>query len=74
MADLEVKLDAYEKILADQEYLGGDNFTLADLFHLTNGSWVEKWYPEIFASRPNVSRWWKSIIGRESWISVNAGS
>jgi glutathione S-transferase len=35
---LEIKLDGYERILARQPYLAGDEVTLADLFHLPWGS------------------------------------
>ena len=69
---LESKLDAYEKILGKQAYLGGENLTLADLFHLPNGSWVKKWYPEVFEKRPNVSRWWRSLEERPAWVSVDS--
>lgn len=74
IANLELKLDAYEIILSRQNYLGGANLTLADLFHLPNGSWVKKWYPEIFEARPNVHRWWTGLEKRTAWISVDRAS
>ncbi|EEC00068.1 hypothetical protein MPER_00071 [Moniliophthora perniciosa FA553] len=35
---LEAKLKAYEVILGKQKYLGGNEITLADLFHLPYGT------------------------------------
>ncbi|KZT29998.1 glutathione S-transferase [Neolentinus lepideus HHB14362 ss-1] len=69
---LEGKLDAYEKILAIQKYLAGDEITLADLFHLTYGAMLA---PCGFSfledgKRPNVARWWKDITDRPSWQAV----
>lgn len=71
VANLETKLDAYEWILSKQAYLGGDHLTLADLFHLPVGSWVKKWYPEVFERRPNVNRWWLTLEERPAWIKVD---
>ncbi|KAJ9641212.1 hypothetical protein H2204_002890 [Knufia peltigerae] len=71
VTNLETKLDAYERILSKQAYLGGDHLTLADLFHLPVGSWVKKWYPEVFERRPNVNRWWLTLEERPAWIKVD---
>ncbi|KAL1758638.1 glutathione S-transferase [Schizophyllum commune] len=69
------KLDAYEKILAKQKFMGGDTFTLADLFHIpyatrlkprTNCDFLEN-------GRPNVARWYKEITSRASWQANKDG-
>jgi len=69
--NLNAKLDVYEKILAKQPYLAGQEFTLADLFHLPYGSWLVKLGEgAFFESRPNVKRWWNTITSRPSWKAV----
>ena len=50
------KLDVYEGILSKQEYVAGDELTLADLFHLPGGVAVKQFAPELFASRPHVAK------------------
>ncbi|CAE6384755.1 unnamed protein product [Rhizoctonia solani] len=64
------KVEAYDRILAKQKYLGGDKFTLADLFHVPYGTAIEAYVPGIFDSQPNVKRWWTEITARESWRAV----
>ncbi|KAH7319560.1 glutathione S-transferase [Rhizoctonia solani] len=64
------KLEAYERILSKQKYLGGDVFTLADLFHIQYGKGVEGYLPGIFDSQPNVKRWWADITARDSWKAL----
>ncbi|KAH7912707.1 glutathione S-transferase-like protein [Hygrophoropsis aurantiaca] len=72
---LEAKLDAYEVILSKQKYLGGDNVTLADLFHLPYGSMLgAAGFPTILEKRPNVARWWKDISSRPAWLAVKDGA
>ena len=55
---LEAKLDVYDQILSKQKYLGGDEVTLADLFHLPYGSLLEKQGIDYLVSGrvPNVTR------------------
>ncbi|KAH7926062.1 glutathione S-transferase [Leucogyrophana mollusca] len=76
LATLNTKLDAYEVILAKQTYLAGDNVTLADFFHLPLGTMLEGpgFELDIFSKRPNVSRWWKAISTRPSWLAVKDGA
>jgi glutathione S-transferase len=72
-ADFDKVLSVYEEILAKQKYLAGDDFTLADLFHLPNGAAMKagKWN-EIFLKYPNVDRWFKGLQARESWVKASA--
>jgi len=68
---LNAKLDVYDKILAKQPYLAGQEFTLADLFHLPYGAWLVKLGEgSLFESRPNVKKWWDKITSRPSWKTV----
>jgi len=70
---LGAKLDAYETILSKQKYLAGDEITLADLYHLSYGSMVKGLNPELFSSRPHVSKWFESLQARPSWVAVKDG-
>jgi len=71
----EGKMDAYEKILAKQKYLAGDNLTIVDLYHLPYGSMAIS--PAIgidfTAHRPNVARWWNELASLPSWQKVSGG-
>lgn len=67
-------LDVYERILSKQQYIGGNQFTLADLFHLPYGSMAQ--LPNVglaplFEQRPHVKAWWDRITSRKSWQEVN---
>ena len=71
--DLEKTLAVYDKILAKQQYLAGDEVTLADLFHLPNGAaLVSSKYKEMFAKYPNVNKWFKGLQQRETWVKAAA--
>jgi len=76
-AELEKKLDAYEVILSKQKYIGGNELTLADLFHLPFGSkaavptkpgapFVNFEDPK----RPHFAKWWKEISTLPAWKAV----
>ncbi|KAJ0960607.1 hypothetical protein J5N97_001483 [Dioscorea zingiberensis] len=61
-----------EQRLGDSRFLAGNEFTLADLFHLPNSHYLansEEWR-HLFESRKNVRRWWKKISNRNSWRKV----
>ncbi|KAG8702971.1 hypothetical protein FRC12_015543 [Ceratobasidium sp. 428] len=68
--NLKNKLEGYERVLAKQKYLAGDSITLADLFHLPYGHFVNQINPDFFGSKSNVKRWWDDISSRESWKSL----
>ncbi|CAF4477360.1 unnamed protein product [Rotaria socialis] len=60
--------DVYKFFLSKQPYLGGQDFILADLFHLPPGAWLVKiGEGHLFESRPHVKQWWDKIAGRVSW-------
>lgn len=72
-AKLAKVLDVYEARLAQSKYLGGDNFTLADLHHLPNLSYLmESQVKKLFTSRPHVSAWCDDIMARPAWSKVVA--
>ncbi|KLO14542.1 glutathione S-transferase [Schizopora paradoxa] len=77
-AKLEAKLDAYEVILARYKYLGGNELTLADLFHLPYGAVISTpaspGAPFVNLEdpkRPNVARWWREISCLPAWKAVS---
>ncbi|KAJ1425105.1 Thioredoxin-like superfamily [Sesbania bispinosa] len=66
-------LDVYDKRLAENRFLAGDEFSLADLSHLPNTHYLvsaDSDTAALFTSRNNVSRWWTEISTRESWKKV----
>jgi glutathione S-transferase len=71
--DLDTVLAVYDKILAKQKYLAGDELTLADLFHLPHGAALRagKW-KEVFDRYPNADKWFKGLQERETWVKAAA--
>ncbi|CAF1008444.1 unnamed protein product [Rotaria sordida] len=71
--ELSENLDVYEQILSKQSYIGGETFTLADLFHLPYGTMLVKaGESQLFESRLHVKQWWNKISNRPAWKSVAA--
>ncbi|KAJ7105839.1 glutathione S-transferase [Mycena epipterygia] len=72
-SELSAKLDVYEVILEKQKFLGGDEFTLADLFHLYVLPMLADAGFDVMANKgPNVTRWWNDIISRPTWLKLKA--
>jgi len=72
---LEAKLQGYEIILKKQKFLGGNEITVADLFHLPYGTMATERLGVTAltsSSTPNVARWWKDVSERKSWQAVQA--
>lgn len=71
--ELDAVLAVYDKKLATQKYITGEELTLADLFHLPNGAalMAGKW-KELFEKYPNVDKWFKELQGRETWVKAAA--
>ncbi|KAJ4972662.1 hypothetical protein NE237_005836 [Protea cynaroides] len=64
-------LDVYEARLSKSKYLGGDEFTLADLHHLPTLQYLQGTSTkEVFEARPHVSAWVKDILARPAWIKA----
>jgi glutathione S-transferase len=74
VASLEKSLDIYEDILSKQKYIGGDEFSLADIQHLGYGLYLGACGVNLLEDpkRPNLNRWWKDITSRPSWKEVSA--
>ncbi|KAI0339049.1 glutathione S-transferase [Trametopsis cervina] len=77
LTKLDERLNGYERILGKQKYLAGNEFTLADLFHLPWGTLLtEDCSIGLFVDdkkRPNLARWWKDISSRPAWLAVKDG-
>ncbi|XP_042502407.1 glutathione S-transferase-like [Macadamia integrifolia] len=66
-------LDVYETRLSKSKYLGGDEFSLADLHHLPTMQYLMGTSTkEVFEARPLVSSWAKDIMARPAWIKTLA--
>jgi len=62
----------YEKLLEGKDYLAGE-FSLADIVHCSAMQYiVHTGQDDLFAKRPNISRWWKNISERECWKTTVA--
>ncbi|KAJ7610149.1 glutathione S-transferase [Roridomyces roridus] len=71
---LAAKLEAYEIILGKQKYLAGDEITLADLFHIPYATTLALAGTDIMSKQgPNVTRWYKELSERPSWVAVKDG-
>ncbi|XP_062201486.1 glutathione S-transferase F11-like [Phragmites australis] len=70
--ELDMLLDWYEMQLGKKDYLAANKFTLADLSHLPNADRLvsDPRSARLIESRKNVSRWWHTISGRDSWKRV----
>ncbi|TVU34670.1 hypothetical protein EJB05_16514 [Eragrostis curvula] len=61
-------LDVYEAHLAQNKYLAGESFTLADLNHMPYLLYLSKTpKAELVAARPHVRAWWEDIATRPAF-------
>ncbi|KAJ6454139.1 glutathione S-transferase [Mycena sanguinolenta] len=71
--ELSAKLDAYEVILGKHRFLGGDEFSLADLCHYAHAPFLADYGVDIMTSKgPNVTRWWNELMSRPTWVKLKA--
>ncbi|KAL6660256.1 hypothetical protein ACP70R_002378 [Stipagrostis hirtigluma subsp. patula] len=65
-------LDVYDEILSKNEYLAGDEFTLADLSHLPNSHYIVSTERgrKLFTNKKNVAKWYDKISKRKTWEQV----
>ncbi|RDW75387.1 hypothetical protein BP6252_06529 [Coleophoma cylindrospora] len=62
------KLDVYDVILAKQKYMGGDEFSLIDIFYMPQiGTLFTMGDGAFVTSRPNIKAWWQRVSARDSW-------
>ncbi|KAJ3277337.1 hypothetical protein HDU76_010418 [Blyttiomyces sp. JEL0837] len=64
-------LNVYEAQLSTRQYVAGDSYTLADLFHIPYGSKLfAAGHGDLITSRPHVKAWFERITARDSWTAV----
>ncbi|KAH7134868.1 glutathione S-transferase [Dendryphion nanum] len=70
--ELRQVLDYYEKLLADQTWLGGDKFSLIDVFHIPYFHFLvhDVGYEKDIESRPNVAAYWKKLGSDPAWKKI----
>ncbi|KAJ4490004.1 hypothetical protein J3R30DRAFT_19239 [Lentinula aciculospora] len=74
IAALSSNLERYENVLSRQNYLAGDELTLADLYHIPQGAKLTDAGSDIMTRQgPNITRWWTEISARPSWATVRDG-
>lgn len=65
--ELEKVLDVYENRLEKFDYIGGDNYSIADISHIPYTNHLLRCgFKELFKTRPNVYKWVKRIMKREA--------
>ena len=65
--ELERVLDVYERRLATVPYIAGEEFSIADISHIPYTNYLLKCgYKDLYKQRPNVYKWLKRIIKRDS--------
>ncbi|KAF5008998.1 hypothetical protein FDECE_4761 [Fusarium decemcellulare] len=70
---LDNAFEGYERILSKQNYLAGNDISLADLFHLPFGVLVEEaGFAGFLPKYPAVRAWWEGLKARDSWKTVSA--
>ncbi|KAF7378455.1 Glutathione S-transferase [Mycena sanguinolenta] len=74
LAELSALLDVYEIILGKHKFLGGDEYSLADLFHFSDAPRLAENGIDVMTSkgRPNVTRWWNELTARPAWVKLTA--
>ena len=67
LKQLEKVLDIYEQRLKTNPYISGESFTIADIAHIPYTNYMLRFgYKELYKSRPNVYKWLKRIMKRDS--------
>lgn len=62
------RLDVFEDILSKQQYMGGDEFSLIDIYYLPyTQKLFDAGYGHLITDRPHVKAWWERVSSRESW-------
>ncbi|KAL1960617.1 hypothetical protein VTO42DRAFT_7196 [Malbranchea cinnamomea] len=65
-------LDVYEKILSKQKYLGGEELTLGDLYHVPWGVLLPTVGCDELQTRPHVAKWFNELKDRPAWQAAQA--
>ncbi|CAN8256028.1 unnamed protein product [Cochlearia groenlandica] len=66
---LDVVLDVYDNRLESNRFLGGDEFTMADLTHMPAMGYLMSVTElnRMVKAKVNMNRWWEEISVRPSW-------
>ncbi|KAL7907553.1 glutathione S-transferase [Trichoderma velutinum] len=69
-------LDVYDRaILAKQEYMAGDAFSIVDIFYMPLMSYLFRMgFGNMITDRANVKAWWDSVSSRGSWKRFGVGA
>ncbi|EXJ57695.1 uncharacterized protein A1O5_12485 [Cladophialophora psammophila CBS 110553] len=59
-------LDVLDKALSKMPYMGGDEYSLVDIFYMPCVFTVTRCL-DPFEGRPNLKRWWETVSAREAW-------
>ncbi|EED23155.1 glutathione-S-transferase theta, GST, putative [Talaromyces stipitatus ATCC 10500] len=71
----EEKLDTFDKVLGTQEYLGGKEFSLIDIFYMPAVALLFRaGAGSLIELRPNWKAWWQRVSTRPSWEKVSASA
>ncbi|KAJ7684187.1 glutathione S-transferase [Mycena polygramma] len=73
IAAIDRVLEAYDVILARQEFIAGDVCTLADLFHLPYAPLLATAGSDVMIRKPNVARWYNALITMPCWLAFENG-
>jgi len=73
ISQLEKRLEVYDTILGTQKYVAGNDFTVVDIFHLPYATMLSRAGSDVMTKFPNVSRWFKDISSRKSWVAHQDG-
>lgn len=68
---LESVLDVYESQLSENKFIAGDHYSIADISHIPYiVQLLHCGYKSVFRDRPNVYKWIKRIVKRDSveWV------
>ena len=67
------KLDVFENILSKQQYMGGNEFSLIDIYYVPyTQKLFEAGYGHLITDRSHINAWWERVSGRKSWQEVLA--
>ncbi|KAH8589546.1 putative glutathione-S-transferase theta, GST [Bisporella sp. PMI_857] len=69
---LAANLDIYNKILGQQQYMAGDEFSLIDIFYMPAVNMlIQAGQGHLFEERPNLKAWWGKVSDRSSWKKIS---
>ena len=69
---LTAKMDVLDGILAKQHFMGGNEFSLVDIFYIpATARFFDANIGHLVDDRPNVKAWWERVSTRESWKKLS---